>query len=48
MNHSIKYLDKDNNFKQTEKLFSSYEEAQKWGMENIENFNSDMINLINQ
>lgn len=40
----IKYLNKDKNFKEDIKYFKSYDEARKWGRENLEKFNSDMIN----
>ena len=40
----IIYLDKNNGFKKTEKSFVSFAEAMAWGRENIEKFNSDMIN----
>lgn len=41
----IKYLNKDKKFKEDIKYFKSYDEARKWGRENLENFNSDMINF---
>lgn len=40
----IVYLNAKNNFKKTVEVFTDYDEALKWGKENIENFNSDMIN----
>ena len=43
--HYISYLDKDNGFKETKKHFGSYEEAVKWGRENLENFNLDMVHV---
>lgn len=41
----ISYLNKDNGFKKTEKVFASYNEAVTWGRENLERFNSDMIQV---
>lgn len=39
----IEFLNKDKGFKKDVKHFNSYEEAVKWGRENFDNFNSDMI-----
>ncbi len=39
----IEFLNKDKGFKKDVKHFKSYEEAVKWGRENFDNFNSDMI-----
>lgn len=39
----IDYLDKENNFRKTRKDFETYEQAKIWMLENIENFNPDMI-----
>jgi len=42
----ISYLNKKNNFQQTDKEFKgedSYEKAVKWGKKNLPNFNSDMV-----
>jgi hypothetical protein len=39
----IEFLNKDKGFKKEVKHFNSYEEAVKWGRENFDNFNSDMI-----
>lgn len=39
----IEFLNKEKGFKKDVKHFSSYEEAVKWGRENFERFNSDMI-----
>jgi hypothetical protein len=44
----ISYLNKDNNFKQTDKEFTgvnAFENAMKWGRANLSNFNSDMIRM---
>ncbi len=44
----ISYLNKKNNFKQTDKEFTganAYEDAIKWGRENLGNFNTDMIRM---
>lgn len=44
----ISYLNKDNNFKQTEKEFkgvNAFEDAMTWGRANLGNFNSDMIRM---
>ncbi len=46
--HYISYLNKDNNFKQTDKEFkgkNSYQDAVKWGKENLPNFNIDMVRM---
>jgi hypothetical protein len=43
MKYYIDYLDKENNFRKTRKDFETYEQAKIWMLENIENFNSDMI-----
>ena len=45
---SISYLDKNNRHKETKKEFfgkNAYEEAMKWGKENLDNFNLDMLRL---
>lgn len=39
----IEFLNKEKGFKKDVKHFKSYEEAVKWGRENFDNFNSDMI-----
>jgi hypothetical protein len=39
----IDYLNKKKNFLKDRKFFNSYEDATKWGLKNIENFNLDMI-----
>ncbi len=46
--HYISYLNKDNNFKQTDKEFkgkNSYQDAVKYGKENLPNFNIDMVRM---
>lgn len=40
----IKFLNKDKNFREDTKYFDSYEEAVKWGRDNFERFDQDMIN----
>ena len=30
------------------KIFNSFDEAKKWGYQNIDNFNIDMINYVNK
>ncbi len=42
----IDYLNKKKNFLKDRKFFNSYEDATKWGLKNIENFNRDMIFYI--
>ena len=39
----IKFLNKDKNFREDTKYFDSYEEAVKWGRDNFERFDQDMI-----
>jgi hypothetical protein len=39
----IEFLNKDKGYKKDVKNFKSYEEAVKWGRNNFDNFNSDMI-----
>jgi len=39
----IEYLDSKNNFRKAKKDFSSYEEAKKWMVDNIEKMDIDMI-----
>lgn len=42
----IEYLNKDKNFQEDKKVFKgkdAYEQAVKWGRENLENFNMDMV-----
>lgn len=39
----IDFLNKDKNFQKDRKTFESYEAAEKWAKENLENFNSDLI-----
>lgn len=41
----IEFLNKEKRFQRDEKSFNTYEDAQKWGRENIERFNSDMIRI---
>ena len=43
----INYLNKDKNFTKDQKEFTgatALEDARKWGKENLDNFNMDMIN----
>jgi hypothetical protein len=42
----IDYLNKKKNFQRDRKFFKSYDDATKWGLKNIENFNRDMINYL--
>lgn len=42
----IKYMNKDKGFNEDKKTFKSYDDATKWGRENLEKFNPDMINYI--
>ena len=39
----VKFLNKDNNFKEEKKCFNSYKEAEKWCRKEFEKFNPDMI-----
>jgi hypothetical protein len=39
----IDYLNKKKNFLKDRKFFKSYDDATKWGLKNLENFNRDMI-----
>jgi CO dehydrogenase/acetyl-CoA synthase delta subunit len=44
---SIYYLNKEKGFARDEKIFegeNAFENAVKWGKENLEKFNQDMIN----
>ena len=41
----IGYLNKDNKFKPEKKYFFSDEAAAAWGLENLENYNVDMLRL---
>ena len=43
----IDYLNKKKNFQRDRKFFKSYDDATKWGLKNIENFNRDMIYYFN-
>jgi hypothetical protein len=40
----IKFLNKDKGFREDKKCFKSWDAAKIWGMENLSNFNMDMIN----
>ena len=42
----IEYLNSKNNFKKTKKVFKTFEDAKKWGLKNLENFNIDFIKFI--
>jgi ribosomal protein S18 acetylase RimI-like enzyme len=42
---SIEFLNKEKGFKKDVKYFNSYNEAVKWGNENLEKFNPDMIKI---
>jgi len=42
----IKYLDCKNNFTETKKEFKTYEEAEKWLLNNFEKPDIDMIKYI--
>lgn len=47
----IAFLDKSKGFQETQKLFegkTAFEDAKKWGRENLENFNIDMIRYNHQ
>jgi len=47
----ISFLNKDKNFKEDKKTFKgtdAYEQAVKWGKENLEKFNHDMIHYTNE
>jgi len=46
MESYIKYMDSKNNFIETTIEFVSFELAEKWMIENIENPNMDMINFF--
>jgi len=39
----IDYLDSKNNFRQTRKDFKNYAAARRWGIDNFEKFDIDMI-----
>jgi len=41
--HYIEFLNKNKGFRKEAKYFVSYEQAKKWGIANLENFNIDMI-----
>lgn len=41
----IEFLNKEKNFRPDRKEFSSFEEGEKWGRDNLENFNLDMLRL---
>tara|TARA_R100001530_G_scaffold60360_3_gene43631 strand:+ start:3241 stop:3573 length:333 start_codon:yes stop_codon:yes gene_type:complete len=45
--HYIDYLNKDKNFTTDRKYFSNYTQAMKWGISNLDNFNTDMIKYNN-
>ena len=42
----IEFLNKDKDFQKDTKYFTEYSEAIKWGRENLENFNIDMIKFL--
>lgn len=42
----IDFLNKDKNFQKDRITFESYEEAQKWAKQNLENFNPDFIKFF--
>lgn len=44
--YKIEFLDSDKEFKESEIVFDSYEEALKWGRENLSNFLVDMIKIL--
>lgn len=44
--HYIDYLDCKKKFKQVRREFDNYEDAVKWGRENLSNFNIDMVKQL--
>jgi len=44
--YKIAYLNKNKNHQRDEKIFDSYEQAEKWGEKNLDNFDQDMIRMV--
>lgn len=42
----ITFMNKDKGFKKEDKYFDSYEEAEKWGRKELDNFHPDMISYV--